>query len=192
MARTREFDREAALDRAMHIFWEQGYEATSLPDLLTAMGIARQSLYDTFGDKHALFLEALERYDSVRGAELRTRMESAPSVRRAFRELFLGIVDETVHQKRRGCMAISATVELAAHDPEVAKASASRHRLVEAVFFRALETARESGEIPRAKDTRALARFLLAALQGLRVSAAASPDAAALRDIVDITLQAFD
>ncbi len=192
MARTREFDRDEALDRAMHVFWDQGYEATTLPDLLAAMGIARQSLYDTFGDKHALFLHALARYDAARGAELRACLEGATSVRRAFRELFLSIVDATIPAKRRGCMGITAAVELGAHDPAVAKASARRQRVVEAVFFRALEAARESGEIPRAKDTRALARFLVAALAGLRVSAATAPDPAALHDIVDITLQAFD
>ena len=65
MARTKEFDRDAALDRAMHVFWKKGYEATSLPDLLQAMGIARQSLYDTFGEKHALFMAALERYTQL-------------------------------------------------------------------------------------------------------------------------------
>lgn len=176
----------------MHVFWDQGYEATTLPDLLAAMGIARQSLYDTFGDKHALFLHALARYDAARGAELRACLEGATSVRRAFRELFLSIVDATIPAKRRGCMGITAAVELGAHDPAVAKASARRQRVVEAVFFRALEAARESGEIPRAKDTRALARFLVAALAGLRVSAATAPDPAALHDIVDITLQAFD
>jgi TetR/AcrR family transcriptional repressor of nem operon len=192
VARTREFDRDEALDRAMHVFWDKGYEATSLPDLLAAMGIARQSLYDTFGDKHALFLDALDHYESVRGAKLQSCLESATSVRRAFRELFLSIVDETIPEKRRGCMGITAAVELGARDPEVAKATARRQRAVEAIFFRALESARESGEMPRAEDTRALARFLLAALSGLRVSAATAPDPAALRDIVDITLQAFD
>ena len=192
MARTKEFDRDAALDRAMHVFWDKGYEATSLADLLAAMGIARQSLYDTFGDKHALFLEALARYESVRGDALSSCLETAPSVRRAFRELFLAIVDETTAEKRRGCMGVSAIVELAAQDPELARSIAVRQRAVEAIFFRALERAREAGEISPAKDTRALARFLVSALQGLRVTAAALPDPAALRDIADITLQAFD
>ena len=192
MPRTKEFDRETALDRAMHVFWDKGYEAASLPDLLAAMGIARQSLYDTFGDKHALFLEALARYESVRGAELRSCLESAPSVRRAFRDIFLAIVDETFAEKRRGCLGVSAIVELAAHDADVAEAIAARQRSLEAVFFRALEQGRESGEIPPAKDTRALARFLVAALQGLRVSAAALPEPAALRDIAEITLRALD
>ena len=108
MARTREFDREEALDRAMHVFWDKGYEATSLSDLLDAMGIARQSLYDTFGDKHALFLEALDRYETHRLGQLQSCLETAPSVTRAFRDMFEGLVDESESVKRRGCMGVSA------------------------------------------------------------------------------------
>ncbi|MFP2930527.1 TetR/AcrR family transcriptional regulator [Pyxidicoccus sp. 3LG] len=192
MARTKEFDREEALDRAMQVFWDKGYEATSLSDLLEAMGIARQSLYDTFGDKHALFLEALARYETRRVETLQSCLETAPSVTRAFRDLFEQILDESEREKRRGCMGVSATVELAPHDPELAKSIAARQRAIEALFFRALERARERGELAPSKDTRALARFLLGAMQGLRVSATADPGSPALRDIARITLQALE
>ncbi|APR82975.1 Transcriptional regulator, TetR family protein [Minicystis rosea] len=192
MARAKEFDREEALDRAMHVFWRKGYEATSLGDLLEAMGIARQSLYDTFGDKHALFLEALARYEQGRAGKLHGCLETAPSVRRAFREIFEAILDESDKEKSRGCLGVTAAVELAPHDPEIARRIAARQRALEDLFFRALERAREEGEIARAKDARALARFLLAALQGLRVSATADPKSPALRDIVNVTLAALD
>jgi TetR/AcrR family transcriptional repressor of nem operon len=192
MARTREFDREEALDRAMQVFWDKGYEATSLSDLLEAMGIARQSLYDTFGDKHALFLEALARYETQRADKLQSCLETAPSVTRAFRELFEQILDESESEKRRGCMGVSAVVELAPHDPELAKSIAARQRSLETLFFRALERASERGELAPSKDTRALARFLLGAMQGLRVSATADPRSPALRDIARITLQALE
>src|SRR6185369_6883576 len=86
VARVKEFDRDGALDKAMCVFWTKGYEATSLGDLLSAMGIARQSLYDTFGDKRALFGEALARYQQSRGDSLRAVLDGAPSVRRAIRE----------------------------------------------------------------------------------------------------------
>lgn len=191
MARTKEFDREHALERAMQVFWRQGYEATSLADLLEAMGIARQSLYDTFGDKHALFLAALARYDE-RAITLRPCLASTGSVRRAFRELFEGVIEESDQSKRRGCMGINSTVELARRDPAVAKFIAARQRGLEEQFFRLLERARQSGEIAASKDTRGLARFLVGALQGLRVAATADPNSAALRDIARISLQALD
>ncbi|QSQ27091.1 TetR/AcrR family transcriptional regulator [Pyxidicoccus parkwayensis] len=192
MARTKEFDREEALDRAMHVFWDKGYEATSLSDLLDAMGIARQSLYDTFGDKHALFMEALDRYETHRVGKLQSCLETAPSVTRAFRDMFEAVADESEHEKRRGCMGISAVMERAPHDAELAKGIAARQRGLEAIFFRALERAREKGELPPTKDTRALARFFVGALQGLRVAATADPKSAALRDIARITLQALE
>ncbi|WP_164018353.1 TetR/AcrR family transcriptional regulator [Pyxidicoccus trucidator] len=192
MARTKEFDREEALDRAMQVFWDKGYEATSLSELLEAMGIARQSLYDTFGDKHALFLEALDRYETHRVDQLRSCLETAPSVTRAFRDIFESIVDESESEKRRGCMGVSAVVELAPHDRELAKSIAARQRGLEAIFFRALEQSRERGELAPSKDTRALARFLVGALQGLRVAATADPKSAALRDIARISLQALE
>ncbi|EYF07228.1 TetR/AcrR family transcriptional regulator [Chondromyces apiculatus] len=192
MARTKEFDREQALDRAMHVFWTKGYEATSLGDLLGAMGIARQSLYDTFGDKHALFLEALKRYSEQGVGAVHSCLDTAPSVRRAIRDMFEAIVDQSEGDKRRGCLGVSASVELAPHDPEVARFLVARQRGLEETFYRALERARTQGEIAASKDTRALARFLTSALIGLRVSATVDPSSQALRDMVRITLQALD
>jgi TetR/AcrR family transcriptional repressor of nem operon len=191
MARTKEFDRERALEHAMNVFWTKGYEATSLADLLDAMGIARQSMYDTFGDKRALFIAALERYID-RSAAAHACLADAPSIRRAFRDLFDAVVDESPRAKRRGCMGVTTTVELAPHDPEIAKLIAGRQRVLEDLFARALERGRERGELGADKDTRALARFLVGALQGLRVAATADPHSPALRDIARIALQALD
>lgn len=191
MARTKEFDREQALERAMHVFWARGYEATSMPELLEAMGIARQSLYDTFGDKRALFVAALERY-SERSHELHACLVEAPSVVRAIRQLFDDIVDESIRDQRRGCFGISSAVALAPHDPEIAKLLAARQRELENTLCEALERARTAGEIAATKDPRGLARFLVGALQGLRVAAATDPHSPALRDIVRYTLHALD
>src|SRR5260370_35536195 len=79
MARPREFDRDEALKRALAVFWEKGYEATSTDDLIRAIGIGRQSMYDTFGDKHQLYLEALRLYEANTGAALFKRLYKAPS-----------------------------------------------------------------------------------------------------------------
>jgi TetR/AcrR family transcriptional repressor of nem operon len=192
VARSKEFDRDVALERALQLFWRKGYEATSLGELLEVMGIARQSLYNTFGDKHALFIEALARYSERGSHGVHDCLAAAPSVRRAFRDLFEAIVAQTSREQRLGCMAINAAVELAPHDPAVAKLIAARQRALEETFFRALERGRAAGELAPAKDTRGLARFLVGALQGLRVAATGDPGSAALRDIARITLQALD
>jgi TetR/AcrR family transcriptional repressor of nem operon len=191
MARSKEFDRDQALDQAMHVFWDKGYEATSLTDLVSAMGIGRQSLYDTFGDKHALFLAALARYNE-RAAAICHCLDEAPSVKRAIRDLFEMVIDEDPAAQRRGCLGIASTMERAARDPDTAALIAARQRSLEDGFFRALERARQSGEIAAGKDSRALARFLVAAIQGLRVSAVTTPGAPGLRDVVRISLAVLD
>jgi TetR/AcrR family transcriptional repressor of nem operon len=191
VARTKEFDREHALDRAMHLFWERGYEATSLAELLAAMAIGRQSMYDTFGDKRALFLAALRRYID-RAEVAHACLERASSVKRAIRDLFESIAHERPKDQRRGCLGITTSVELAPHDPEIAKLLAARQRVLEDHLYRALDRGRSTGELGRDKDPRELARFLVAALAGLRIAATTDPGSPALHDIVRVTLQVLE
>src|ERR1700676_2727693 len=119
MARPREFDRDAAVERAMSVFWRKGYEATSTEDLLCAMGIGRQSMYDTFGDKHRLYLEALKCYQAEYGAGMVERLGAASSPLSAIRELLLAVASEPAEARARGCMQVNAITELAQCDAEV-------------------------------------------------------------------------
>src|SRR5258707_11434016 len=113
MARPREFDRGEALKRAMAVFWEKGYEGTSTDDLVRAMGIGRQSMYDTFGDKHQLYLEALQLYEASSGAELFRRIYESSSPFVALCDYILSIADGTAADRSRGCFYVNATNELA-------------------------------------------------------------------------------
>jgi TetR/AcrR family transcriptional repressor of nem operon len=188
VARPKAFDREQALERAMNLFWTRGYEATSLTDLLAAMNIGRQSLYDTFGDKRALFLAALARYGELLDAFVRSCLDDAPSVKAALRRLFTQIVDEPRADKRRGCLLVNSAVELAPHDPAAARIVATSQLAMERLFRRALELARDRGELGGDRDLRALARYLVTTLQGLRVMAKADPSPRVLRDVMDVAL----
>ena len=188
MARPKAFDRAQALLAAMQVFWVKGYEATSLEDLLAAMKIGRQSLYDTFGDKRALFMEALGQYRELTDAYLRGCLTDAPTVKAAFQRLFMQVVDEPEAHQRRGCLLINSAVELAPHDPATAKVVVAYQRATERLFQRGLELAQERGELAADRDVRALARYLVSAMQGLRVMAKADPNKAALRDVVSIAL----
>jgi TetR/AcrR family transcriptional repressor of nem operon len=188
VARPKAFDREQALLAAMQVFWVKGYEATSLDDLLAAMKIGRQSLYDTFGDKRALFMEALGRYRELTDAYLRGCLADAPSVKAAFQRLFMQVVDEPEAHQRRGCLLINSAVELAPHHPETAQLVVAYQRATERLFRHGLQLAQERGELPADRNVRALARYLVSAMQGLRVMAKADPNKAALRDVVGIAL----
>lgn len=190
MPRTKEFEPREALDAAMQLFWRKGYEAASMRELLDTMGIGRGSFYDTFGDKHALFLAALDRFQEVRTTwvEEVLRDSGLDGVREVFRRTIEGLVE---FEPRRGCLLANSAVELAPHDPEVAE-KISRYVLrTEDAFERALVRARDAGEIAGDSDPKALARFLVNTLHGMRVLARAGADRETLEDTVHVALGAL-
>ena len=118
MPRPKAFDPDAALQKAMHVFWERGYEATSVQDLVEGMGINRFSLYSTFGNKHQLFVTVLERYCATIGANLVGDLEHSAAGLTAIRQFFTRLVDFFASAKGwRGCLMTNTAVELAPHDP---------------------------------------------------------------------------
>jgi TetR/AcrR family transcriptional regulator, transcriptional repressor for nem operon len=192
MARTKEFDREAVLDKAMRLFWRQGYEATSLHELTEAMGIGRQSLYDTFGDKHALYLAALDRYCATVGEPLFAPLAEPGPVKLAIRRVFERAIEGSVDEGRHGCLMANAIAELAPRDRDVACRAEANLTGAEEAFRRALERGQAAGEVAAHHDARTLARYLFNALQGLRLTAKTTPDRRVLTEIVDVTLSVLD
>ncbi|NBD09818.1 TetR/AcrR family transcriptional regulator [Corallococcus silvisoli] len=188
MARTKEFDRDEAVRRAMKVFWEQGYEATSTDDLLRAMGIGRQSMYDTFGDKHGLYLEALRCYQAEYSANLVECLRSHPSPLGAIREYLLSIPNGTPKERARGCLTTNATSELANVDPDVATLLKTSGALGHGALERVVKEAQRKGELSPRVDSRVAAGFLLTTIAGLRMSAKAGTPPEVLRDIVDFAL----
>ena len=188
MARPREFEQEAVLDRAMRIFWSRGYEATSVQDLVDQMGIQRGSLYAAFGDKRALFFAAIDRYDRVVTAKLLTALDE-PSGMKAIRRFFQLKIEGSVQANRpRGCLVTNSATELASRDRGTATRVGAVLTKIEAAFHRAVVRAQGAGEIGPARDPRALARFLTSSAQGLSVMAKTFPERAMLEDIVDVIL----
>ena len=193
MARPKEFDRDEALHKAMEVFWSRGYEAASIRDLVEHMGINRQSLYDTFGDKHALYLQALDRYQAVESRKLFELLENASSVRRALRQLFGDVVKGSLCQgQKRGCFMGNAMSELAGRCKATAVRTSSNTAALEGAFYRALLRARKSGELKEVSDPRAVARFLCSSLQGLMLMAKATHDRKTLEDVVKVTLSVVE
>src|SRR2546426_9846332 len=139
MARHKEFDRDEALHKAMEVFWSCGYEAASIPDLIKHMGINRQSLYDTFGDKHALYLQALDRYREVEGRKVFELLERPGSVKKTLRQLFEGVVERALCDgQRRGCFMGNAMSELAGRCKDTAARTCSNMAAAEGTLYRAL------------------------------------------------------
>jgi TetR/AcrR family transcriptional regulator, transcriptional repressor for nem operon len=186
VARTKEFDPGVALEAAMDLFWSRGYEATSTADLVERLGIARASLYATFGSKHELYLQALGRYLETRDPGVIELLSRPGDALPAVREL----VEMYARDERRGCMVVNAAVELMAEDAVVARVVESSWDTVEVALTSALLRARAQGELSADCDPRAMARFLLVFLQGVRVlGRAGSADSARLRDAVTQALR---
>ena len=190
MGRNKEFDRHDVLDKAMDMFWLKGYEATSVQDLVDCMGINRGSLYDTFGDKHTLFLSALDYYRDERvNMLLKTLLKSTEGVG-AIRQFFDNLVDNRSSDRGcQGCLMVNATVERALHDDETAVKVSAHMAILEDAFYRALLRAQRQGELTKpAESLRALARYFVSSANGLCVTAKISPDRSVLQDIADTTL----
>jgi TetR/AcrR family transcriptional repressor of nem operon len=193
MARHKEFEREEALHKAMEVFWSRGYEAASIQDLVRHMGINRQSIYDTFGDKHSLYLQALDRYRQVEGRRLVELLERPGSVRKCLRQLFEEVVEKTLSDReRRGCFMGNATSELAGRCKETAARTCSNMTTMEEAFHKALLRGKREGEIKGVHDPRAAARFFYCMFQGLALMAKARQDRKVLNDVVKVTLSVLD
>jgi TetR/AcrR family transcriptional repressor of nem operon len=192
IGRPAEFDRQEALEKSMGLFWKNGYEATSLAELIEEMGIGRQSLYNTFGDKHSLFIEAAKYYIDSSGQQLLNVLQSPGSpVGNIRKTLELG-VNNLLSGECRGCLVTNSIVELAPHDDEVREIVRAMVQRAENAIKATLDRAVEEGEISTDKDTRAIARFLNNTMHGLVVMAKASVSRAALKDVVKVALSTLN
>lgn len=192
MARPKGFDREEALERAMRCFWARGYDATSLDDLVRETGVGRQSLYNEFGDKRAIYLAALERYAESENEHLVTVVQEAASGRAAIAELLAAVIAQSTKDPDKGCMLGNAAIEMAARDAQVKQCvTTSTGALVRAIERR-LRRARDAGELAEDRDPQALARFFVATIAGLRMTAKTSNDRRILESIARVALGVLD
>ncbi|MFD1673796.1 TetR/AcrR family transcriptional regulator [Alicyclobacillus fodiniaquatilis] len=191
MARTKAFDVDTALRQAMDLFWQQGYEKTSMQNLLDHMGIHRKSLYDTFGDKYALFMQAFDRYQEMRTGEIERRVNAQTSVKAAIRCRF----DMLIYREElpsQGCFIINTAVELAVHDEQIAQKVKDHFKQTEQRFYRQILQGQQLGEFSAALDALQIAQYLTNASVGLRVMVKITDDVKKLERIVDTTLKVLE
>lgn len=191
--RPRTFDRDDVLDEALEVFWHQGYEATSVQDLVDAMGIHRASLYNTFGGKHALYLETLRRYEKQWMQQLLDTLHDAPDARSAVRALLERVADEAASCPKQGsCLLTNAATERGHHDEDAADRVRANFQRIEDALFEVLQRGKDHGTLPDDLDARAQARSLLTTIQGLRVLAKTGPEREALQDVVEQSLRGLE
>ncbi|HEX4199740.1 MAG TPA: TetR/AcrR family transcriptional regulator [Caulobacteraceae bacterium] len=181
MARPREFDRDRALACATDVFWAKGYASTSTEDLLAAMGIGRQSLYNAFGDKRALYLEALERYQRATTSGHLQRLRAPASPLAGIEALLLGLIAEDDGRRAMGCMGVGAVSEFGAGDRAMTELRAKVGPPVFAGLIERLREGQANGEIDPGMDAEAAAGFIQMTMTGLQLAARAGAGAEALR-----------
>lgn len=174
MARTKEFNEDQVLDKAIEIFWHKGYNGTSAQDLVTHLGLSRSSLYDTFGDKQKLFVKALKRYQQQGQNYVIELLEKSENIKVALTEIFKQAIIESLEDRiTKGCFMVNSAVELAMHDPEIASIVHENQKVMEEVFYKAVKKGQESGQISTKLEARSLARFIFNNYSGIRVLARA-------------------
>lgn len=185
VARPKAFDPDLAIEQAMRLFWSRGYEATSVQDLTDELGIGRASLYGTFGSKDALYDCALERYQELEGRRALGCLDGDGPARDRIRGLFEMLAREGLDDpENRGCFVLNAALERQ-DDPATSKRVQAGLLAFERTFEQLLS---EEG----VDDPQRHARFLVTALQGVRVVAKATRDEALVRDSIDVALTFLD
>ena len=189
MPRPKEFNPDDAIEKAMHVFWHKGYEATSMEDLLSAMDLNRGSLYDTFGDKRQLFLKVMDRYCTTFANSKFSLLDQPGPALPTLRQFINGMIEGGLADpQRRGCLIANTVMELSPHEKEIAGMVSQALKMVEDTFFNVLARAKQQGELKNDKDPRALARFLTTMMQGTIVMIKAGASADVVKQTVETAL----
>lgn len=189
--RTKEFEPDEVADAAMRVFWQRGYAATSIQNLVEGTGLSRSSLYSTFESKQGLFQQALRRYEAVTTSNVALLSGSGAS-KTLIRELLMRVAeDELSDPQRRGCLVANAALELAGQDEEAAKLVAHNFQRLQKALEKLIQRGQQSGEVAAEKNPQALARFFVNTMQGMRVLSKGSMPSQrrqSLLDVIDVAL----
>lgn len=191
VGRPRAFDIDKALDRALTIFWEKGYEGTSLEDLTAAMGISRPSLYAAFGNKKALFRKIIDRYVEGPAAKVGRALEES-TARKVVESLLRGSVELITDRKNPGgCFLVQSALACGESAEDIRREVANRRILTMKKIHQRLERAVKEGDLPRNVDAGDLARYVAIVMHGMAVQAAGGATREELLKIVDLVLKAL-
>ncbi|MDB5099468.1 MAG: regulatory protein TetR [Cyanobacteria bacterium RYN_339] len=189
MARPKEFDRDITLKKAIGVFCEHGYEGTSTDALLVAMGISRQSMYDTYGDKRRLYLEALQRYQADSVADHLRTLDRASSPVKGLEALLISFASRPPSEALQGCMGVNAICEFGRSDQKVNLLTDAASQTLDAALERLILEAKGTGEIDPSIEVRAASQFLQATLAGMKVSARAGATAETLHAVARMAIR---
>ena len=193
VGRPREFDEEQVLDAAMKAFWANGYEATSLADLVSVTGLHKGSLYQAFGDKHTLFIQTLNRYlQNVRQHKSQI-LETADTPLGGIRAVLHGFIDMSEDDTScpRGCMAVKSLVEMAPHDPQVQRIMEEHKNGMQASIEHRVVQAQANGELGADKSPEMITSLIMIFMDGLATQATGPMNVEQAHELLDGQLDAL-
>lgn len=191
MARPKQLDREKALDAAKRLFWKRGYAAASADDLIKEMGIARQSLYDVFGSKRELYLEALRSYNAGNVGALIQILREEKSPREALRRILLAPALLSQEEREMGCFNINSICEFGLTDPEVLGAGEGSRQAGNAAIDSLIEEGKRKGEFSQHLNTQSANSYIACISAGLKIFSRAGAGSEVLREIGEVALTAL-
>ena len=190
MVRPLAFERKMALEIAMQVFWSQGYFGTSINDLIEAMGISKSSLYGSFGDKRAIFLECIEFYSENVAKKVRSAIHVPGPARQVIRSVMRRAVDRILDADgKRGCFLNNSAVEMGPRESEAAARCRSGIKLMEDTFECLVRRGQTEGDISMARDPKKVAHFLTSTINGIMVIGKVNPSRQDLYDIVETAIE---
>lgn len=189
MARTKVFDEQEVLEKALNLFWEKGYNATSAQDLVDTLGISRSSMYDTYGDKHSLFIQALQQYRKERIDPLFNGVDDADDIEQYIKDVFIAVKLESLSETHaKGCFMVNSSVELAPSDDDVAIIVNNIMKDTITALTKAIKKGQKIGVFTNKFSAQSLAQFVFNSLNGLRVTVKLDTNKKMFEDIVNICL----
>lgn len=193
MARPKSFNQQEVLDKALNLFWEQGYNATSIQDLVDHLGINRASIYDTWGDKRGLYLETLKAYRKKGAFHFLERLRSNQSSKEIIRNFLKDVTVEALADTcNKGCFLSNSASELANSDQTVFELFSDNNANMEAVLTELVREGQENGSITNTDAPEALARFILNTAMGLRIMSKGRKSEKSLEEVVNVALSVLD
>ena len=191
MARPREFDERIAREQALQVFWDKGYEAASLQDLLSAMGLSKSTFYETFSSKRDLYLDSMDHYSKTEMGFVALLESDAPA-RDAIERVFHAVIDAAFSEGGRcSCFLVNCVNEVKADDKQVSDRVTEATLRFESAFETAIRRGMKARDIETAHDPHALAHFLVSSLNGLRVMLKSSHDRTSTESVVQIVMAAL-
>lgn len=188
MGRTKAFNETEILEKAVSLFWKQGYLATSPDEIVNDLGISRSSMYNTFGDKRKLFIKSLKRYIDTKTKKMIANLDASDNARECLTAVFNSMIDCNGDNNQYGCFVINTTVELSDADAEIRDILDRNHRKILQALGGLIERSRQNETLSSLVNSKKLAQFIYNSIIGIRVNVRAKTSKTELKNIAEMTL----